>query len=224
MPELAANIRILDLLRDFLFIEDVDFYPRRMWEDFEDALSLFLTDEEIAVINYRYGDEDFCEFQVGERRRILFDLFARLRESRLFDEMNSLMAHYENSYSLPIQTIGGGSEAAFSLETQEFVRKCLSMHGLPNRPGVVGDFSFDSKIGEYPVIVWRFSEYEVKLDMLKDLLERASHSGFRRLILLAMPRLTVSIPENVEGHIPYTLLPVIEKEQKPIGTPASRGQ
>ncbi|HUF03125.1 MAG TPA: hypothetical protein VMM38_03025 [Aridibacter sp.] len=223
MPELAENIRILDLLRDILFIEDVDFYPRNMWEDFEDAISMFLNDEEIAVINYRYGEDDFCEFQVGERRRILLDLSARLRESRLFDEMNSLMAHYENSFSLPVSTMGGAGDLAFSLETQEFVRRCLSMHGLPYDPGVAGDFSFDSRIGEYPVIVWRFSECEMKLEMLKDLLKRAAESGFRRLILLAMPRLTLSIPKEIEGHIPYTFLPVIEKGSS-AGTPASRGQ
>lgn len=213
MPELAQNIRILDFLRDFLLIEDVDFYPARMFEDFEDALSLFLQDDEVEVINYRYGDGDFCRFEIGERRRILFDLFARLCKSRLFEEMNSLMAHYENSFALPVSTLGNGTEAAFNLETEGFVRRCLSMHGLPYHPGVAGDFSYDSKIGDFPVIVWRFSEYEVRLDLLKDLLNRASENGFRRLILLAMPRLTVSIPEEVEGHIPYTFLPVIEAER-----------
>ncbi len=213
MPELSENIRILDFLRDFLYIEDVDHYPRTMWEDFEDALSLFLNEDEIAVINYRYSDIDYCEYPITERRRILFDLFSRLRESRLFDEMNSLLAHYENSFSFPIRTLGDDTEKALSLETEDFVRRCLAMHGLPYAPGVTGDFSFDSKIGGFPVIVWRFSEYAVKLDMLKDLLTRASESGFERLILLAMPRLTLGIPKNVEDHIPYTFLPVIEMEK-----------
>ena len=216
MSELSRNIRIIDFLRDFFYIEDIDYYPRAMWEDFEDALSLFLNDDEIAVINYRYGDAEFCEFHVGERRRILFDLFARLRESRLFDEMNSLMSHYENSFSLPIKTFGEETSEAFSLEAEDFVRRCLAMHGLPYHPGVSGDFSYDSKIGDFPVIVWRFSEYEVKLDMLKDLLKRASESGFRRLILLAMPRLTLSIPKDVPDHIPYTFLPVIEREKEKV--------
>ncbi len=216
MPDLSTNISILDFLRDFLFIEDIDYYPRTMWEDFEDALSLFLNDDEIAVINYRYGGAEYCDYPVGERRRILIDLFSRLRESRLFDEMNSLLAHYENSFSLPIKTLGDEGDEAFSLETEDFVRRCLALHALPYEPGVVGDFSFDSKIGRFPVIVWRFSEYAVKLEMLKDLLKRASENGFERLILLAMPRLTVGIPKDVEDHIPYTFLPVIEAEKEKV--------
>lgn len=217
MPELSENIRILDFLRDFLYIEDIDFYPRTMWEDFEDALSLFLNDDEIAVINFRYGDDEYCEIPITERRKILFDLFARLRESRLFNEMNSLLAHYENSFAFPVRTLGDEGEEAFSLEAEDNVRRCLAMHGLPYEPGVIGDFSYDSRIGGYPVIVWRFSEYAVKLDMLKDLLKRASENGFERLILLAMPRLTVGIPKDVAGHIPYTFLPIIEAEKEMTG-------
>ncbi|REJ76208.1 MAG: hypothetical protein DWQ47_11375 [Acidobacteria bacterium] len=237
MPEFAATTRLQDLLIDLLFIEDADFYPSEMWEDFADAISLFLNAEEIELVNYRYGNEDFCSFEVGERRRILRDLFTRFRESRLFDEMNSVMSDHEGTPSagressglklvspLPENSVTDdsrtfGSEIANG--AGDFVRSCLEAHGLEYCPGSAGEFRYDSKMGNDPVVVWRFSEYEMKPAILEDLLEKASENGFERLIVAAIPRLTADLPKALAGRIPYTFLPVIEDESS--GAPASRG-
>lgn len=214
MPELATDIRIRELICDLLFIEDADFYPESMWEDFTDAISLFLNADEIDVVNYRYGNDDFCRLEVGERRRILAGLFARFIASRLSGEMDSVLAEYEDPSASAVEPVVAAAfdrGAKPGLNPGTFVRNCLEAQGLHFEPGTAGGLSFDSRIGETPVIVWRFSEYELTVPVLDDLLVRAQRAGFERLFLIAKAHLTRELPKEIPDRIPFTILPALGK-------------
>lgn len=208
---MAALLNKFDILRfasDLLFVEDTDFYPHQIWKDFEEALFLFLTDEEISLLSYSYGKHDSCRFSISERRKILSGLFTRLRNSNLFAEMDSLMSEYETDFLIA----GFKDDSAYeSNDRQEFVRSALSNLGLPYLPETLGDLSFDSKIGNYPVYVWKLREVSMPLSVLNDILNSAADSGFGRFFVVANPRLTQKLPTTIKGCIPFTFIPLIEE-------------
>ncbi len=208
---MAALLNKFDILRfasDLLFVEDTDFYPHQIWKDFEEALFLFLTDEEISLLSYSYGKHDYCRFSISERRKILSGLFTRLRNSNLFAEMDSLMSEYETDFLIA----GFKDDSAYeSNDRQEFVRSVLSNLGLPYLPETLGDLSFDSKIGNYPVYVWKFREVSMPLSVLNEILNSAADSGFGRFFVVASPRLTQKLPTTIKGCIPFTFIPLIEE-------------
>ena len=208
MPNSSLKFDILAIVRDFLFVEETDFYPDEIWSDFEEAFYLFLTDDEIEVLNYRYGSEDFCPFSVEKRRRILSDLVLRFNRSEFFSEMDSMLkthesAVFEISGGLKSVDTDGGSEG--------FVRKSLNNLGLDYRPKSVGNCDFDAFIGEFPVYVWRFNQVDMPHSVLENLLRNAAAEGFGRFFIVAHPKLTQELPASIEGAIPYSFIPLIDE-------------
>ena len=175
------NFDFLKFARDLLFIEDMDFYPQHIWKDFEEALLVFLTDEELSMLSYRYGNQDYCPFSISEKRKILSSLFARLRNNDLLIEMDSLLSDYEADFLMDgfVDTPNNKT-----YDQQEFTRSALANLGLEYMPQTLGDFSVDSMIGAYPVYVWKFREVSLRLRVLNNLLIKAAENGFGRFFVV----------------------------------------
>ncbi|MEZ5344824.1 MAG: hypothetical protein R2681_04620 [Pyrinomonadaceae bacterium] len=208
MADSAVKFGISDIIRDFLFVEESDFYPDEIWEDFAEAFELFLTDDEIEVLNYRYGSDDFCRFSVDKRRRILSDLMLRFNRSELFNEMDSTMKNCEREIFSDYQDDGPVNASGVS---DGFVRNSLLRLGLEYTPASLGDLDFDSQIGDFPVYVWRSSNVEMPVRALKQMLRNAEDEGFGHFFIVAQPRLIVDLPNSIDGCIPYTFLPLIDQ-------------
>ena len=214
---MAASLGKFDFLKfasDLLFIEDTNFYPRHIWKDFEEALLLFLTDEEISMLCYRYGNLDYCPFSISERRKILSGLFTRLRNNDLLAEMDSLLSAYEADFLMGGFVDKSNNEA---YDQQDFTRSALSNLGLEYLPQTLGDLSFDSKIGAYPVYVWKFREVSMPLRVLNNLLTKAAENGFGRFFVVVNPHLITELPTQINGCIPYTFIPLIEETVEQTG-------
>lgn len=212
MPSSDLKFNILNVARDLLFVEDTDFYPAEIWEEFREALYLFLTDNEIEVLNYRYGDVDFCSFSVENRRRILSDLVLRFNRSEFYSEMDATMKAHESAiFAINDQNPFVQNRA----DSEELVLKALANIGLSHLPGSVGECNFDSQIGNFPVYVWRSSEVQMPLRILKDMLNAVAAAGFGRFFVVAPPRLTSELPINAPGFIPYTFIPLLEETPDP---------
>ena len=214
MPISELNFCILEVARDFLFVEDTDFYPAEIWEGFEEALYLFLTDNEIEVLNYRYGTEEFCSFSVDKRRSIMSDLVLRFNRSEFCAEMDTTMKALEsvifsmNTHSHFIEN---------SADTDAFVKASLAKIGLSHLPGAIGECNFDSQIGNFPVYVWRSSEVAMPRRVLQEMLDAAVASGFARFFVVAQPRLTAELPVNMPGYIPYAFIPLLNEAHENSG-------
>ncbi len=210
MPNPSIDFNIFEIARDFLFVEDTEFYPVEIWEDFEEALYLFLTDDEIEVLNYRYGDKDFCTFSVENRRRILSDLILRFNRSEFYSEMDATMKAFESE----LFSLGGDLPIADNRsDSTDYVRSALTKLGLNYQPGSLGNFSFDSQIGNFPVYVWRHNEVAMPLSILLDLLDKSVVAGFGRLFIVAPPLLTADLPVSIPGCIPHTFIPLLAESQ-----------
>ena len=208
MPNPDIKFDIRKVAADFLFVEDADFYPPEIFEEFEEALYLFLTDDELEVLNYRYGTEEFCSFSVDKRRRILSDFSLRFMRSEFYSEMDTTMKEYEASmFSSPYHG-EFSDEPAYS---NEFVKNALVRIGLEYAPGSVGECNYDSYIGNFPVYVWRFREIPMPERILRGILSIAAREGFGRFFLVADPKLTAGIPTQIQGFIPFTIIPLIEE-------------
>lgn len=208
MGNSAVNFNIFDIVRDFLFVEEADFYPDEIWEDFGEAFYLFLTDDEIEVFNYRYGTDDFCRFSVDKRRRILSDLVLRFNRSEFYTEMDSIMKNCERAIFSDYQDDESASETNVS---EDFVRNSLMRLGLDYLPASIGSLEFDSQIGNFPVYVWRSSEVPMPIRTLEKMLGYAADSGFSRFFIVAQPRLIVDLPISIDGCIPFTFIPLIDQ-------------
>ena len=214
MPHSTVQFDTLEVAKDFLFVEDTDFYPKEIWDDFKEALYLFLTDDEIDVLNYRYGTEDFCSFTVDERRRILSALVLRFNRSEFCSEMDAVMKNYEAAIFSNSYDHGFIEETP---DSEEFVVESLRRTGLEYRPTTIGNCTFDSRIGNFPVYVWRFREVNMPLRVLESLLELVSAEGFGRFFIVAHPRMTMDLPISIAGCIPYTFIPLIDGPNDPGG-------
>ncbi len=208
MGDSAVNFDIFDIVRDFLFVEEADFYPDEIWEDFEEAFYLFLTDDEIEVLNYRYGSDDFCRFSVDKRRRILSDLVLRFNRSEFYTEMDSIMKNCERAMFSDYQDDEAESKTNVS---EDFVRNSLTRLGLEYMPTTIGNLDFDSQIGNFPVYVWRSSELPMPVSSLEKMLRRAADEGFSRFFIVSQPRLIVDLPISIDGYIPFTFIPLIDQ-------------
>ncbi len=208
LPDSSIKFNILDLARDFLFLEDVDFYPSELWTDFQEALYLFLTEDEIEALNYRYGNVDESRFSVDETRRILSGLMFRFIGSEFYEEMNSIMTGLESAEQLVTHV-----RELTPLQRKEIaiVIGALEKIGIDYSPGAAGRFEYDAMISRFPVYVWRESDTPVPLRILKRMLEDAAEEGFGRFFMVANPRLTVDLPRAVEGCIPHTFIPLIDE-------------
>ncbi len=205
----------LEFARDFLFVEDFDFYPSEIWEELEEALYSFFSDDEINVLNYRYGDVDFCSFSLDERRQILSNLVVRFTASRFYSEMDETMKSCESAiFSYDDET----TYSAKLPNASELAKNSLAKIGLPYEPGTVGKCSFDSKIGDFPVYVWRSSDVKMPQSVLLSLLNEASVVGFERFFIVARARLTFQLPERIAGCIPYSFIPLIDETRENDGT------
>ncbi len=206
---------IREFAGDFLFVEDFDFYPAEIWAEFEEALYSFFQDDEIDVLNYRYGDVDFCSFSLDERRRILSDLVVRFTASKFYSEMDETMKSCESTifsyYDQP-------QDVANRTNTSELAKNSLAKIGLPYKPATVGKCSFDSMIGDFPVYVWRSNDVKMPQSVLLSLLKEASVVGFERFFIVARARLTIQLPVTIAGCIPYTFIPLIDETRENDGT------
>ncbi|MCB1025039.1 MAG: hypothetical protein KDB79_11640 [Acidobacteria bacterium] len=209
MADLPVTFSILEIAKDLLFVEEADFYPDEIWEDFAEAFYLFLTDDEIEVLNYRYGTDDFCEFSVDKRRRILSDLALRFHRSEFYSEMDSIMKNCEREMFADHNDDQAARGRTFS---DDFVRNSLMRLGLDHLPGSIGGLEFDSQIGNFPVYVWRSSEVPMPVATLTKMLKAAADEGFSRFFIVAQPRAIVDLPVSIEGCIPFTFIPIADQD------------
>ncbi|MFV0389936.1 MAG: hypothetical protein ACK5NT_14425 [Pyrinomonadaceae bacterium] len=208
MPASEFKFEIMIAAREFLFVESDELYPYELWDEFGEALFLFLTDDEIDVLNFRFGGTETSRFTIEERRLILAKLKIRFYESALFDEMQQTMYSYESEFESELVALHSANEENFG-----FVDEKLKSVGIAHKPDSRRGFNFDAEIGGFPVYVWRFREVDVPLESLREMLQRAAFAGFSRFFLVVHIGLTRTIPAVIEGCIPFTVVPWFDDEK-----------
>ncbi len=218
MPNPDLHFDIVKIARELLFIEEFEIYPSEIWDDFREALYLFLHDDEIRVLNHRFASEE-CEFSFEQRRRILSNLMVRFQESELFDEMDATLRFYENEIFEDILTGTPQVEGSVS-----FVKETLNRLGIKDQPGRKGNLSYDAMIDSFPICVWRSRESAIPIEALLSMLDAAARAGFGRLFLVAHSSLISNLPPKLDGYIPFTVVPWFDSDPKRDRSLQNRGR
>lgn len=187
-----VNLNIHRLAREMLFIQSAEQYSNQIWEEFAESLEIFLSGEELDLLEKWYGlmpSSTSVSLMESER---LANISGKIRKSdfwsEILDELKSIdlpmiSPNKENVRQMP-KPVRKQSPEKLSGRL-----KILDFYGIEYCPQQIGDVNFVAVHEGSPVFLWHSTVLPMNKEYISYLLESVATSGYERVLIIIKSRL-----------------------------------